>query len=583
MFGPSFIRFLVCFLWHFAIVIMVFCADWLNLIIFIMFYIYGMYFHNGLSDYINREYRHKVINLNKHYGIGVFILLFIFMVDFYFVQEIFFYDNILIYLIILPLFAIGFIASIPKHSIMEMRVAAFIFFLLIFSLSTILYLDFASNPSWLDHKFAYSKVFETPIFLNIQYALNVDGLSIWFVLLTTFLFPIVALVSWESVQKQLKLFFILLFLLEFFLINIFLAEEIVVFYIMFEGVAIPMFLLVGLWGSTDRRIYAAFKFFFYTLFGSILMFSLLIWLYYVYGTTNINVLELYRFSFVAQVFMFIAFFSSFAVKIPMMPVHLWLPEAHVEAPTGVSVLLAGILLKTGGYAFIRFVLPLCNEAAQFASPLVYLLSIISIVYGSFAAIVQTDLKKMIAYSSVAHMNLATIGIFSGSLAGLQGALYLMLTHGIVSSGLFICVGVLYDRYHTRVIRYYGGLISFMPWFGIFFFLLILGNISFPSTGGFVPEFILLYDIFSKNMVVSLLAGTGIIFGAIYSVWLYNRIMFGYVSSYVRYFADINFREFLILLCLVIFMFIMGIYPSFFMDIVNNKLTFLNELVALKFL
>lgn len=344
-----------------------------------------------------------------------------------------------------------------------------------------------------------------------------------------------------------------------------------------------MFLLIGLWGSTDRRIYASFKFFFYTLVGSILMFTLVLWLYFSFGTTNMGYLLSVRFSFFTQVLVFIAFFSSFAVKVPMTPVHLWLPEAHVEAPTGISVLLAGILLKTGGYAFIRFVLPLCFDAAQFFSPFIYVLSIVAVVYGSLVAIVQTDLKKMIAYSSVAHMNLAMIGIFSGSLAGLQGSLYLMLTHGIVSSGLFVCVGVLYDRYHTRIIRYYGGLVSFMPWFALLFVMLVLGNISFPGTGGFVAEFMLLFDIFAKNALVALLAGLGMILGAVYTVWLYNRVMFGYVGSNISHYADLNFREFFVLLVLVVIMIFMGVYPSIFLEFANPKLIWINELIRTRFI
>jgi len=581
MFGPSLIRFLVVFLWHLVVLITVYMTGYYdNLGAVFLVMVYGMYFHNGLSRFINKSVRYDVITANQLFSIFFFTFVYTFMADYYYIQEIFFYENLVYILFLTPIAALVLLVFIPSENINLVRIVSLIFFLFIFILSVFLYIDFLSNQYIYDHRFRCNLL--PPLFLNIQYLVSIDGLSIWFILLTTLLFPLVALVSWESIQKHYKLFFMLLFLLEFFLLNIFCAEEIFVFYLYFEASAIPMFLLIGLWGSTERRIYASFKFFFYTLIGSILMFALLVFFYYYFGTTNLFYLSTYRFAFYLQIFFFIAFFSSFAVKIPMMPVHLWLPEAHVEAPTGISVLLAGILLKTGGYALIRFVLPLCPDATVFFSPFVYILSIVSIIYGSFAAIVQTDLKKMIAYSSVAHMNLATIGIFSGSVAGLQGALYLMLTHGIVSSGLFICVGIIYDRYHTRIIRYYGGLVNFMPWFAFFFLLLTLANISFPSTGSFIAEFILLSDIFAKNVVVAFLAGLGIILGAVYTVWLYNRIMFGYVNLSIRYYADLNFREYFVLLVLIFFTFFMGIYPSFFLSIATDKLIFINQSFLVQF-
>jgi NADH-quinone oxidoreductase subunit M len=578
-FGPTFTRFMLVFLWHLALLLIAYFIGVFGSLTLFLFFAYFTYVHHGLFDFINVTYSKSVVQWGKGLSLITYPLIWVLLIDHAYFPDEMFYTNYIIQLVVfLPLIAILVLFFINDKEGNNIRVVSLSFFSLIFLLSVLLYVDFLWQYSTLDHRF-YCELWK-PFFMNLTYALSLDGLNVWFLILTTFLFFIVCLVSWESITKNRKLFFILLFLLEFFLLNMFLVEEVLLFYVYFEASAIPMFLFIGIWGSTSRRIYASFKFLFYTLVGSILMFTLLAWFYVTFGTTNINYLSSFNYPIIFQILFFIAFFSSFAVKIPMVPIHLWLPEAHVEAPTGISVLLAGILLKTGGYAFIKFVLPLCSESVVFFSPFVYLLSIVSIVYGSFAAIVQTDLKKMIAYSSVAHMNVATIGIFSGSLAGLQGSVYLMLTHGVVSSGLFICVGVLYDRYHTRIIRYYGGLVNFMPWFALFFLILILANISFPSTASFVAEFILLSDIFNKNILVSLLAGLGIILGAIYSVWLYNRVMFGYVNTYIKTYSDLNYREYMILVIMLFFVVLMGVYPSFFLDIVYEKLFFINYSVVL---
>lgn len=488
----------------------------------------------------------------------------------------------LFFTIVLPLVAILHLSFQSPYNINKIRLITLYYTYAIFLLSVILFIFWYFSGLTFSMNLLGQLDFLN-VYLNSNYFLFVDGISIWFILLTTFLFPLVVLVSWESIKYNPKLYFILLLLIEFSLLNLFCVEELFLFYIFFETAAIPMFLMIGVWGSSERRIYASFKFFLYTIVGSVLMFLAIIWIYFQTGLTHFSLLLDCKFALLNQIFLFLAFFSSFAVKIPMMPIHLWLPEAHVEAPTGISVLLAGILLKTGGYGFIRFVLPLCPEASQIFAPLIFLISIISVLYGSMVALVQTDLKKMVAYSSVAHMNMVTIGLFSGSLAGLDGAVYLMLTHGVISSGLFICVGILYDRYHTRVIRYYGGLTNFMPIFAICFLILILANISFPSTGSFIGEFIILSDVFSKNTVVAFLAGFGIILGAFYSVWLYNRVMFGAVDSYsIRYYSDLNSREFFILLVILFFTFFMGIFPTFFFIIMEPSLMLLNETFICKF-
>jgi NADH-quinone oxidoreductase subunit M len=581
-FGYAPLRSLLVFGWHLALLVLAYMFGAFGSFLFFISLSWFLYFYRGLGKFINLTFEVKVVRVLIWFSILIYPLLFILLFDHsYYPDEVWFTEYIMELVLFTPLLGILGLFFISEKSANVIRIFSLCIFSASFLFSLMLYVDFVWSPDMSSSSdFALSRDLIKPFFMNIKYALFVDSLNVWFIILTTFLFFIVCLVSWESVTKYRKLFFILLFLLEFFLLNIFMVEEVLLFYVFFEACAIPMFLFIGIWGSTIRRVYASFKFLFYTLVGSILMFLMLAWFYYVFGTTNINVLSSFSFPVYLQICFFVAFFSSFAVKIPMVPIHLWLPEAHVEAPTGISVLLAGILLKTGGYAFIKFVLPLCVEAVVFFSPFVYLLSIVSIVYGSFAAIVQTDLKKMIAYSSVAHMNVATIGIFSGSVAGLQGALYLMLTHGIVSSALFICVGILYDRYHTRIIRYYGGLVNFMPLFAVFFLILILANISFPSTASFVAEFMLLSDIFNKNIVVALLAGLGIILGAIYSVWLYNRIMFGYVNLNIRYFSDLNFREYFVLLIMIFFVFLMGVYPTFFLGITFDTLFLVNDFIVL---
>jgi NADH-quinone oxidoreductase subunit M len=581
-FGYAPLRLILVFGWHLMLLILAYMFGVFGSFILFVSLAWFLYFYRGLSRFINLTFEMSAVRVLMWFSVVLYPIIFILLFDHsYYPDEIWFTEYIVELVLFTPLAGILALLLISEHRGNIIRIVSLCIFSFSFLTSLLLYVDFA----WLPYlsassDFALSRDLIKPFFMNIKYSLFVDALNVWFIILTTFLFFIVALVSWESVTKYRKLFFILLMLLEFFLLNIFMVEEILLFYVYFEASAIPMFLFIGIWGSTIRRVYASFKFLFYTLAGSILMFLMLAWFYYTFGSTNINILSEFSFPIFLQICFFIAFFSSFAVKIPMVPIHLWLPEAHVEAPTGISVLLAGILLKTGGYAFIKFVLPLCTEAVVFFSPLVYLLSIVSIVYGSFAAIVQTDLKKMIAYSSVAHMNVATIGIFSGSVAGLQGALYLMLTHGIVSSALFICVGILYDRYHTRIIRYYGGLVNFMPLFAIFFLILVLANISFPSTASFVAEFMLLSDIFNKNVLVAFLAGLGIILGAVYSVWLYNRIMFGYVNLNIRYFTDLNFREYIILFIMVFFTFLMGIYPTFFLGITFDTLFLINDFIVL---
>jgi NADH-quinone oxidoreductase subunit M len=399
---------------------------------------------------------------------------------------------------------------------------------------------------------------------------TLDTISICFILLTELLFVIVSLVSWESIKQSVDLYFSSLICLEIIMLFLFSVNDLLLFYIFFEATLIPMFLFVGKWGSTHRRIYAAFKLAAYTLFGAILMFIAILWLYVSVGTTDYVILSKYKFDFLSQLLLFVAFFSSFAIKIPMFPVHLWLPEAHVEAPTGISVLLAGVLLKAGGYGFLRFALPFCRDLLIFVSSYMMVVSLLGIVYGSLIALRQTDLKKMIAYASISHMNLVTLGLFTVTNTGISGAVYLMLIHGITSSGLFICVGILYDRYHTRVIKYYAGLATLMPQFACMLLLLALGNISFPLTGGFIGELLILFASYNDNLVICLIATSGMIFGAFYTLWLVNRILFGPINDHnILFFGDLNFREYVILSTLVKLMLIMGTIPEYILPYITT--------------
>jgi len=336
--------------------------------------------------------------------------------------------------------------------------------------------------------------------------------------------------------------------------------------VFFESVLIPMFLIIGVWGSRERKIRAAYQFFLYTLIGSLFMLLAILLIYFQVGTTDLQVLSTVEFSERRQFFLWAAFFLSFAVKVPMIPFHIWLPEAHVEAPTAGSVILAGILLKLGTYGFLRFSIPLFPEATVYFTPLIYTLSVLGIIYASFTTLRQIDLKKIIAYSSVAHMGFVTLGLFSLNAQGIEGAILLMLSHGFVASALFLCIGILYDRTHTRLVRYYGGLVQTMPLFSFFFFVFTLGNLSLPGTSSFVGEFLILLGVFQTNTFIATLAATGMILGGAYSIWLYNRVVFGNLKPvYLNQFADVNRREFFILLPFVVCIFWMGVYPSIFLE------------------
>jgi len=388
------------------------------------------------------------------------------------------------------------------------------------------------------------------------------------------------LVSWESVQFAIKDYLICFLLLEFILIQVFSVLDLLLFYIYFESVLIPMFLIIGIWGSRIRKIRAAFQFFLYTLVGSLLMLVALLFIYLEVGSTDMQILWHVNFTEIRQLFLWLAFFSSFAIKIPMIPFHIWLPEAHAEAPTAGSVILAGVLLKLGGYGFLRFTLPMFPIASVYFSPLVYTLSLIATIYASLTTLRQIDLKKIIAYSSVSHMGFVTIGIFSFNIQGVEGSVLLMLSHGLVSSALFLSIGVLYDRYKTRIIKYYSGLTQVMPIFTSFFLFFSFCNLGFPGTSSFIGELLILVSAYKISSCLTFLVSLSMILAAAYSIWLFNRISFGTLKvHYISLFQDISRREFFIFAPLVVLILCMGIYPALFLNEIHfSVLNLLEQLV-----
>ncbi|WP_370338801.1 NADH-quinone oxidoreductase subunit M [Parvularcula marina] len=408
--------------------------------------------------------------------------------------------------------------------------------------------------------------------LGIKYKMGVDGLSILFILLTTFIMPVCILAGWKSIKTRIAEYMIAFLVLETLIIGVFSALDLMLFYVFFEASLIPMFLIIGVWGSKGERvlfgrvipnrIYAAFKFFLYTLLGSLLLLIALIWMYQATGTTDIVALQEYAFPEGAQRWLWLAFFASFAVKMPMWPVHTWLPDAHVQAPTGGSIVLAAILLKMGGYGFARFSLPMFPDASVYFQPLVFTLSVIAIVYTSLVAFAQEDMKKLIAYSSVAHMGFVTMGLFTGTQQGLEGAMFQMLSHGFISGALFLCVGIVYDRLHTREIAAYGGLVQKMKWFAFFFLLFTMGNVGLPGISGFVGEILTMVGAFQINTWVAALAALGMILSAGYGLRLYREVVFGtIVNEKVAEMPDLDRRELALLTILGAMSVYLGFHPS----------------------
>ncbi len=460
----------------------------------------------------------------------------------------------------LPLLGALFIAFLNKDAKQNARWVALWTTVITFIVSIPIWTGFdKGNPG-------FQFVEETRWFGTFTYKMGVDGISMLFVILTTFLMPLCILASWESVENRVKEYMIAFLVLETLMIGVFCALDMILFYLFFEAGLIPMYLIIGVWGG-KRRVYASFKFFLYTLLGSVLMLLAMMAMYAYAGTTDIPALMQTKFPKDMQWWLWLAFFASFAVKMPMWPVHTWLPDAHVEAPTAGSVILAAILLKMGGYGFLRFSLPMFPLASEQFAPLVFLLSGIAIVYTSLVALAQEDVKKLIAYSSVAHMGYVTMGIFTMNQQGLDGAIFQMLSHGIVSAALFLCVGVVYDRMHTREIKAYGGLVHRMPIYAFVFMVFTMANVGLPGTSGFVGEFLTLLASFKANTWMAFVATSGVILSAAYALWLYRRMIFGVLDKpALATIKDMGPREIAIMAPLVILTIFYGVYPAPVLDV-----------------
>lgn len=470
--------------------------------------------------------------------------------------------HLLTSLIVLPLVAAVFTYFVGRNEATgakAARWAALLSTLAIFALSLLLLVGFDGASS------EFQFVEKTPWFVgyNINYHLGVDGISLWLVLLTTFLMPICVACSWNSITTRVAEFMALFLILESFVIGTFVALDLLLFYLFFEAVLIPMYLIIGIWGGKNR-IYAAYKFFLYTLAGSVLFLLAVLYLYFTFGTTDIPTLiaQAPSMGLSAQKWLWLALFASFAVKVPMWPVHTWLPDAHVQAPTAGSVILAGILLKLGAYGFLRFSLPMLPEASHYFANFVFVLSIVAVVYTSLVALVQEDMKKLIAYSSVAHMGFVTLGIFSFTQQGVDGAVFQMISHGVVSGALFLCVGVVYDQMHTREIKDYGGVVNVMPYFAAFFMLFTMASAGLPATSGFVGEILVIVGTYQAAPWAAAWAATGLILGAAYMLWLYRRVVFGEVANaQVKALKDANRIQWMYFLPLAVAVLWLGIHPT----------------------
>lgn len=484
-------------------------------------------------------------------------------------------NNILLINILLPIIGIIFISFISSKQTRIIKLIA----LNLSNLSFLGFLYLLCNFNKAFVKFQFILKLPLILLFNFNILFGIDGISILFVILTTLLIIICILISWNNIKHNLKEFFMMFLILDFLLINVFCCLNLLLFYIFFESILIPMFIIIGIWGSRERKILANYYFFIYTLFGSIILLLAIIYIYDQIGNLDYILLLTFNFSKMEQILLWICFFLSFSSKVPMIPVHLWLPEAHVEAPTAGSVILAGVLLKLGTYGFIRFSITLFPTASFYFTPFIYSLSIIGIIYGSFTAVRQSDLKKIIAYTSVAHMNFVLLGIFSYNIIGIEGAIFQSINHGFVSSALFILVGIIYDRYKTRIIIYYGGLASVMPLFTSIFLFFSIANIGFPGTGNFLGELLIFLGSFKINIILTILSALSLVISAIYSLWLYNRISFGNLKiQYLNNFLDLNFKECFIFIPLIFGSLLSGIYSNILLIPIHYNISYLVELI-----
>tara|TARA_B100000686_G_scaffold353632_1_gene460035 strand:+ start:11577 stop:13070 length:1494 start_codon:yes stop_codon:yes gene_type:complete len=492
---------------------------------------------------------------------------------------------ILSLMIFIPLFGAFIISLIDgeeKNININCKMVAIWTSLVVFVLSIFMWSTFPNSIGFhfIEEVIIFSSV-------GISYRLGVDGISMLFVVLSAFLIPICILASWRSIKIRIKEYMILFLILESLMIGTFSSLDLLLFYIFFEALLIPMFLIIGIWGG-PRRVYAAFKFFLYTLAGSVLFLIAIILMAYNSGTFDIRELLNFNFAYQLQLILWPALFISFAIKTPMWPFHTWLPDAHVEAPTAGSVILAGVLLKVGGYGFIRFSIPMLPDASDFFSGFVFVLGVIAVIYASLVALMQTDMKKLIAYSSVAHMGYVIIGLFTFKQEGIDGAIIQMLSHGVVSAALFLCIGVLYDRQHSRLISDYGGVVEKMPKFSLIFIIFLLASIGLPGTSGFVGEILVLIAAYKINGFLAFFTGLGMILGAAYMLWLYKRVVFGEIKNNdVKLLQDLEYREIAIFTPLVLSVFWIGIYPESFssefrydveklVNSLNNQLTIIKN-------
>jgi NADH-quinone oxidoreductase subunit M len=480
----------------------------------------------------------------------------------------------------LPLVGAGFIMTTRGDAAIVARNARNIALstsVIVFLLSIVLWVDF--DPTTAAFQFVEKARWIRIGGFEISYHMGIDGISLFFVLLSTLLTVICVVASWVSIHHQVKEYMIAFLVLETLMVGMFCALDFILFYVFFEGVLIPMFLIIGVWGH-DNRVYAAFKFFLYTLLGSVLMLLAILAVYFQTGSTDIEVALNHAFPFALQKWLFLAFLASFAVKVPMWPVHTWLPDAHVEAPTAGSVILAGVLLKMGGYGFVRFSLPMFPLASHYFTPLMFTLSAVAVIYTSLVALAQTNMKKLIAYSSIAHMGFVTMGIFAVTSEAVQGAVIQMLSHGLVSGALFLCVGVLYDRMHSYDVGRYGGLVERMPAYAAIFMAFMLASVGLPGTSGFVGEFLILLGTFRVSTLECFLAATAMFLGAAYMLYLYRRVIFGKLTREdLRNILDLSPREKAVFVPLLLLVLWMGVYPSSFLGPIRASVDHLVQQVG----